>query len=102
MNRSIDVRTEMHKIVSSKPVHAAAGAGVLASRALRELPARLAKWRGEAEVASLPARASGYVTSARARAAKGYDKLADRGKRALDGRSVLPGKNGRAGKGTSR
>lgn len=92
----------MHKIVSSKPVHAAAGAGVLASQTLRELPARLAKWRGEAGVASLPARASGYVMSARARAAEGYGWLADRGKRALDGRSTFSGRNGRAGKRTGR
>ena len=43
MNRStIDVKTEVRKLASSKPVHAAAGAGVLASAALRELPARIA------------------------------------------------------------
>ena len=28
MNRTIDVRTEMRKLADSKPVHAAAGAGV--------------------------------------------------------------------------
>ena len=39
MNRTIDVRTEMRKLADSKPVHAAAGAGVLASETLRELTA---------------------------------------------------------------
>lgn len=102
MNRSIDARTEMRKIVSSKPFYAAAGMGVLASQTLRKLPARLVRWRGEADVASLPARASGYVTGARARAAERYDRLADRGKRALNGRAVLPGKDGPTGKGESR
>ena len=50
MNRTMDVRTEMRKLADSKPVHAAAGAGVLASETLRELTARLAKWRDEASV----------------------------------------------------
>src|SRR5262245_54129052 len=45
MNRTIDVRTEMRKLADSKPVHAAAGAGALASERLRELTAWLAKWR---------------------------------------------------------
>jgi hypothetical protein len=48
MNRAIDVetvRTEMRKLTSRKPLHAAAGAGVLASEALRELPGRIARWR---------------------------------------------------------
>ena len=57
MNRTIDVRTEMQKLAASKPVHAAAGAGVLASETLRELPARLAKWRDQASVSSLSSRA---------------------------------------------
>ena len=87
MNRTIDVRTEMRKLAASKPVHAAAGAGVLASETLRELPARLAKWRDEASVSSLSSRANGYVTTARTRAVSEYDKLAKRGKRALNGRS---------------
>jgi len=84
VNRTIDVRTEMQKLAASKPVHAAAGAGVLASETLRELPARLAKWRDQA---SLSGRANGYVTTARTRAVSEYDKLAKRGKRALNGRS---------------
>ena len=87
MNRTIDVRTEMRKLAASKPVHAAAGAGVLASETLRELPARLAKWRDQASVSSLSGRANGYVTTARTRAVSEYDNLAKRGKRALNGRS---------------
>ena len=87
MNRTIDVRTEMRKLAASKPVHAAAGAGVLASETLRELPARLAKWRDQASVSSLSSRTNGYVTTARTRAVSEYDKLAKRGKRALNGRS---------------
>ena len=40
MNRStLDVKTEVRKLAGTKPVQAAAGAGVLASEALRELPA---------------------------------------------------------------
>jgi len=87
VNRTIDVRTEMRKLADSKPVHAAAGVGVLASETLRELPARLAKWRSQASVGSLSGRANGYVTTARTRAVGEYDKLAKRGKRALNGRS---------------
>lgn len=106
MYRSIDVRTEMRKLASSKPVHAAAGAGLLASQALRELPVWLARWRGEASVNSLPAamtslpsRASGYVVTARAKAVEGYDRLADRGKRALAERGAANGKSALNGKG---
>lgn len=39
--RSIDVRDEVRKFASSKPVQAAAGAGVVASERLRDLPNRL-------------------------------------------------------------
>lgn len=96
MSPVIDVKAEVQKLASrpevrrlagSKPVHAAAGAGVLASQTLRELPTRLAKWRNEANVnmADLPRRATGYVTVVRTRAASGYDKLATRGKRAMNG-----------------
>lgn len=98
MNRTLDVRTEINKLAASKPVHAAAGAGALASETLKELPARLAKWRNEASVSSLSHRATGYVTHARARAEREYDKLARRGKRVLNGRSTTHGKgalNGR-------
>jgi hypothetical protein len=87
MNRSIDVRTEVRKLASSRPVHAAAGAGVLATQTLRDLPGRIARWHSEGVVTSLPSRASGAVLTARAKAADSYDRLADRGKRALDGRT---------------
>src|SRR5207249_9309699 len=53
MNRTMDVRTEMRKLADSKPVHAAAGAGVLASETLRELTAWLTRWRDEASVNTL-------------------------------------------------
>ena len=110
MNRSIDVstvRTEVRKLASSKPVYAAAGAGLLASQtlremlaspALRELPARLAKWRSETNVATLPARASEYVQTARTRAAQGYEHLADRGMKALAGQGTTTGKTALNGK----
>jgi hypothetical protein len=100
MNRTIDVRTEMRKLADSKPVHAAAGAGVLASETLRELTAWLAKWRDDASVSTLSNRAGEYVTTARTRAVAEYDKLAKRGQKALNGRSTGQGKgalNGRPG-----
>jgi regulator of protease activity HflC (stomatin/prohibitin superfamily) len=71
---TIDVRTEMRKLADSKPVHAAAGVGVLATETLRELPARIAKWRDEATVTSLSTRATEYVTHARAMAEGEYAK----------------------------
>jgi len=86
MNRNIDVRTEMHKITSRKPVQAAAGVGALASQTLRDLTERIAKWREEHPVTGLPTRATGYVHSARAKAAEGYDMLADRGKQVISER----------------
>ena len=93
MNRStIDVRTEVRKLASSKPVHAAAGAGVLASEALRELPARLARWRGDGSLAAL---ASGYMTTARTKAVQEYDKLATHGARVLNGKTALPKGSGK-------
>jgi len=93
MNRTIDVRTEMRKLADSKPVYAAAGAGVLASETLRELTAWLARWRDEASVGTLSNRASGYVSTARTRASAEYDKLATRGQKALNGRSASQGKS---------
>lgn len=92
MNRAIDVPTEMRKLTNSKPLHAAAGAGVLASQALRELPALIARWRPEAYVTSLPNRASEVVTTARAKAARGYDHLAVRGERVLAGKGTAGAK----------
>jgi hypothetical protein len=100
MNRAIDVetvKTEMRKLTSRKPLHAAAGAGVLASEALRELPGRIARWR-EASVASLPSRATEVVTMARAKAARGYDHLAIRGERMLAGKPARGGKSTMNGK----
>jgi len=76
----------MRKLADSKPVHAAAGAGVLASETLRELSGRLANWRPEASVNALSTRANGYVATARTRASNEYDKLAKRGERALHAR----------------
>jgi hypothetical protein len=98
MSRTIDVRAEMRKLAASKPVHAAAGAGVLASETLRGLTAWLTKWRNENSVSSLPSQAGGYVTSARARAATEYDKLAKRGQKALNGRSTSHDKGALNGK----
>jgi len=111
---SIDVKTEVRKIANSKPVHAAAGAGVLATQALRELPGRLVRTfdgtvnslptRATETVTSLPSRATGYMQTARAKAADGYDTLADHGKRALTrddsepAQSALNGKTSTASK----
>jgi hypothetical protein len=92
MNRSIDVRHEVSKLTSSKPIYAAAGAGMLASQTLRSLPGRIARWRHEAAMTSLPGRATDYVHTARMKAVGGYDKLADRGKRAMNGHSTAPAK----------
>jgi hypothetical protein len=88
MSRTIDFRAEMRKVAASKPVHAAAGAGVVVSETLRELTAWLTKWRSENSMSSLPSRAGGYVTNARTRAASEYDRLAKRGQKALNGRST--------------
>ncbi len=107
MYRNIDVMTEMRKLTSSKPVHAVAGAGVLASQTLKDLSGRLVRWGTENPVTSLPsratgyaqaaqarangyaqtaqARANGYVQTARTKAADGYDTLAARGEKALNG-----------------
>jgi hypothetical protein len=93
MNRTtIDVKTEVRKLAASKPVHAAAGAGVLASAALRELPARIARWRNDGSLAALPGLATEYMTTARTKAVQEYDKLAVHGARVLNGKTALPGK----------
>jgi hypothetical protein len=83
-----DVITDVRKLAGSKPVHAAAGAGVLASQALREIPGKLTRWRQETISGSLPVtewpgRAAGYVSTARAKAAERYDQLADTGRQAI-------------------
>ena len=121
MVRNIDdVKAELRKLTNSKPVHAVAGAGVLASQALKELPWRLVQWTRDNPPESLPgrangyvqtarnnangyvqtarnnangyvqtaqSRANGYVQTARTRASGGYDKLAEHGKKALNGQS---------------
>ena len=83
-----DVITDVRKLAGSKPVHAAAGAGVLASQALREIPGKLSRWRQETVSSSLPVtawpgRAADYVSTARAKAAERYDHLADAGRQAM-------------------
>jgi len=70
-----DVKAELRKLTSSKPVHAVAGAGVLASRALKELPWRLVQWTRDNPPDSLPGRANGYVRTARTNA-NGYVQTA--------------------------
>ena len=124
MVRNIDdVKTELRKLTSSKPVHAVAGAGVLASQTLKELPGRLIQWTKDNPPESLPGRANGYVQTAqsrangyvqtaqsrangyvqtarnnangyvqtaRTRAAGGYDKLAEHGKKAMNGQADSP------------
>jgi len=121
MVRNIDdVKTELRKLANNKPVHAVAGAGVLASQTLKELPGRLVQWTKDNPPESLPgrangyvqtaqsrangyvqtaqsrangyvqtaqSRANGYVQTARTRAAGGYDKLAEHGKKAINGPS---------------
>ena len=97
MNRAtIDVRTEVRKLTGSKPVHAAAGAGVLASAALRELPAQIARWRSDGSLAALPGLATEYVTTARTKAVQEYDKLAiARRARCSTGRPPCPARAAR-------
>ncbi len=96
MNRAIDVKTEIRKLASHKPLQAAAGVGVLASEALRELPGRIAGWRPDTSVTTLPSRASEVVTTARAKAARSYDHLAVRGEQALTGKPARSGAGARS------
>ena len=97
---SIDVRTEVRKIANSKPMHAAAGAGALATKTLRDLPGRLVR-SIDGTVTSLPARANEYVQTARAKAADQYDMLADRGKQVLGGRDDTPATSALNGTGST-
>src|SRR5262252_6128691 len=72
MYRNVDdVKNDMRKLTGSKPVHAVAGAGVLASRTLKDLPWRLVPWTRNNPPESLPGRANGYVQQARTNA-NGY------------------------------
>lgn len=68
MPRNIDVMAEMRKFADRKPVHAVAGATVLASRTLRELPWRLVQWTRENPPNSLPGRATEAAQTAQSRA----------------------------------
>jgi hypothetical protein len=68
MQRNIDVMAEMRKFADRKPVHAVAGATVLASRTLRELPWRLVQWTRENPPDSLPGRATEAAQAAQSRA----------------------------------
>ena len=95
MNRGIAVRTEVQKLSDSKPVQAAAGAGALATTALRDLPARIARWRSDGTLTTL---ATEYMTTARAWALKEYDRLASDGQRVLHGKTAPNGKGGTARK----
>jgi hypothetical protein len=90
-NRTDAVKIEVRKLASSKPVHAAAGAGALASAALRDLPARISRWRTEA-----PGLYHEYVATARTKAVHEYDRLATHGERVMHSRPALDGKNGAA------
>src|SRR5215468_4341382 len=72
MYRNVDdVKNDLRKLTGSKPVHAVAGAGVLASRTLKDLPWRLVQWTRDNPPESLPGRANGYVQQARTNA-NGY------------------------------
>ncbi|HEV2374209.1 MAG TPA: hypothetical protein VGS19_18885 [Streptosporangiaceae bacterium] len=55
-----EVITEVRKLAGTKPVAAAAGAGVAATAALRELPGRLTKLSQEAAVPSWSAAVSSF------------------------------------------
>ena len=68
MPRNIDVMAEMRKFADRKPVHAVAGATVLASRTLMELPWRLVQWTRDNPPNSLPGRATEAAQSAQSRA----------------------------------
>jgi hypothetical protein len=81
----IDLRAPARRLAGSKPVCAAAGAGALASERLRGLPGQLSRWN-ETALATLSSRATGYLLSARSRAAGEYDRLARHGRRVLTGR----------------
>jgi hypothetical protein len=84
MSRTDAVKSEVRKLTTSKPVHAAAGAGALASAALRDLPTRISRWSSEVP---------GYVASARTKASQEYDKLAVHGERVLHHRAALNGQD---------
>ncbi|HEY1322162.1 MAG TPA: hypothetical protein VGF32_18045 [Streptosporangiaceae bacterium] len=97
-----DVKNEVRKLASSKPVHAAAGVGVLATQTLRDLPSRIANLHLETTVVALPARANEVVQSARAKAVDEYERLARRGRQALNSGAAQTGQSALNGKNTGR
>lgn len=100
MTPTIDVRNEVRKLADSKPVHAAAGVGVLASQTLRELPGRIVDLHLESAVITLPARATEYVLTVTTKAMDEYDRLARRGRQALSGPAATAAKSELNGKAT--
>jgi len=78
MPRNIDVMAEMRKFADRKPVHAVAGATVLASRTLRELPWRLVQWTRDNPPNSLPGRATEAAQSAQSRAMEVFQSAQSR------------------------
>jgi hypothetical protein len=65
---------------------------------LGELPNRLAGLHLESAVVNLPARATGYVLTARSKAVDEYERLAKRGRKALTAQGVLPTSSPASGK----
>jgi hypothetical protein len=98
---TIDVKNEVRKLAGSKPVHAAAGVGVLATQTLRDLPGRIANLHLETSVITLPARANEVVQTARAKAVDEYERLARRGRSVLNSEDAPAGKSALNGKSTS-
>jgi hypothetical protein len=98
---TMDVKNEVRKLASSKPVHAAAGVGVLATQALRDLPGRIANLHLETTVIALPARANEVVQTARAKAVDEYERLARRGREVLNADDTPASKSALNGKSTA-
>ncbi len=96
MYRNIDVMTEMRKLTDSKPVHAVAGAGVLASQTLKDLPGLLVRWGTENPVTSLPSRATGYAQTAQTRATSAAQTAQARARPAARADGPGPRQRGRA------
>jgi hypothetical protein len=96
-----DVKNEVRKLASSKPVHAAAGVGAIATQTLRELPTKIANLHLETTVVALPARASEVVQTARAKAVDEYERLVSRGREALNSDAATAAKSALNGKGSS-
>jgi len=79
MYRNVDdVKNDMRKLTGSKPVHAVAGAGVLAARTLKDLPSRLVQWTRDNPPNSLPGRATEAAQSAQSRAMEVFQSAQSR------------------------